>query len=431
VDDERLDAIVVGAGPAGISAAKALAEAGLSVVVLERGQFPGSKNVWGGILYREPTEAMVPGFEAEAPLERPIIEQRYMLLTEEAMLGATFRSERFATPPYNAYSVLRSPFDRWFASKAEEAGAEVYPEFTVVDLLWRDGGVVGITTGGEEGELFARCVVIADGANSLLAQRIGLHREWEPIEQALVSKELIALPADVIDARFALPEGLGTAIEIFGESTQGLLGYGFIYTNRESISIGTGALLEDLIATGINVNDMLDRFKAHPAIAPLLAGGETLEYSAHLIPEGGFNRLPPLYADGSVVVGDAAQLVNPVNREGGNLAMLSGKLAAQAIVEAKTRDDFSAMSLSRYRELLDESVVMKDLHKIRNTTEYAHARPHLLTDYPRLLAGMAEEYLRVDGVPKKVKQANMLTMIRALPKRRLAGDLIGAARSLT
>ena len=431
MDDERLDAIVVGAGPAGISAAKALAEAGLSVVVLERGQFPGAKNVWGGILYREPTEAMVPGFEAEAPLERPIIEQRYMLLTEEAMLGATFRSERFTTPPYNAYSVLRSPFDRWFASKAEEAGAEVYPEFTVVDLLWRDGVVVGITTGGEEGELFARCVVIADGANSLLAHRIGLHREWEPIEQALVSKELIALPADVIDARFALPEGLGTAIEIFGESTQGLLGYGFIYTNRESISIGTGALLEDLIATGINVNDMLDRFKAHPAIAPLLAGGETLEYSAHLIPEGGFNRLPPLYADGAVVVGDAAQLVNPVNREGGNLAMLSGKLAAQAIVEAKARDDFSAMSLSRYRELLDESVVMKDLHKIRNTTEYAHARPHLLTDYPRLLAGMAEEYLRVDGAPKKVKQANMLNMIRALPKRRLVGDLIGAARSLT
>jgi electron transfer flavoprotein-quinone oxidoreductase len=430
LEDERFDAIVVGAGPAGISAAKALAEAGLTVVVLERGQFPGAKNVWGGILYREPTEAMVPDFEAEAPLERPIIEQRYVLLTDDAMMGLTYRTERFATPPYNAYSVMRSPFDRWFASKAEEAGAEVYSELTVVDLLWEDGAVVGVTTGGAEGELLARCVVIADGANSLLAQRIGLHREWQPIEQALVAKELIALPADVIEARFALPKGMGTAVEVFGESTAGLLGYGFIYTNRESISFGTGALLEDLIASGINVNDMLDRFKAHPAIAPLIAGGETLEYSAHLIPEGGYKRLPLLFTDGAVVIGDAAQLVNPVNREGGNLAMLSGKLAAQAIVEAKARDDFSAMSLSRYRELLDDSLVMQDLHTIRNVTDLAHARPHLLRDYPRLVSNMAEEYLRVDGASMKTKRNRILGMINRVPKRRLLDDLIGAARSL-
>ncbi len=430
MDDERFDAIVVGAGPAGISAAKALAEAGLSVVVLERGQFPGAKNVWGGILYREPMEAMAPGFEAEAPLERPIIEQRYVLLTNEAMMGMTFRSERLATPPFNAYSVLRSPFDRWFAGQAEAAGAEVYPEFTVVDLLWEEGTVAGITTGDPDGELLARCVVIADGANSLLAQRIGLHREWEPIEQALVAKELIALPAEVIESRFALPEGMGTALEIFGESTAGLLGYGFIYTNKESLSIGTGALLEDLIQTGLNVNDILDRFKAHPAIAPLIADGETLEYSGHLIPEGGYNRLPRLFTDGAVVVGDAAQLVNPLNREGGNLAMLSGKLAAQAIVEAKVKDDFSAMSLSRYRELLDESIVMQDLHKIRNVTDFAHKRPHLLTEYPRLLEEMAEEYLRVDSVAKKEKQKKMAGMVNALPKRRLLDDILGAVRSM-
>ena len=429
--DDQFDAIVVGAGPAGITAAKEMAAAGLSVVVLERGQFPGAKNVWGGILYRQPTEAMVPGFEDEAPLERPIVEQRYVVLTEEAMLGATYRSQALATPPYNAYSVLRSPFDRWYATKAEEAGAEVYPEFTVVDLLWEDGAVAGVTTGDADGELLARCVVIADGANSLLAQKVGLHREWEPIEQALVAKELIALPPETIEARFALPAGLGAALEIFGESTSGQLGSGYIYTNKESLSIGTGALLEDLIATGINVNDMLDRFKAHPAIAPLIAGGETIEYSAHLIPEGGYNRLPQVYADGAVVIGDAAQLVNPLNREGANLAMISGKLAAQAIVEAKAADDFSAMRLARYRELLDDSVVMKDLHKIRNITEFAHARPHLLRDYPDLLAGMFEEYLRVDGVPKKRKQQAMLAKAMALPKRRLLDDLLGAARSLT
>lgn len=430
MDEDVFDAIVVGAGPAGITAAKAMAEAGLTVVVLERGQFPGAKNVWGGILYREPTEDMAPGFEAEAPLERPIVEQRYMMLTSDAMLGMTYRSEKLATPPFNAYSVLRSPFDQWFASKAEEAGAEVYSEFTVVDLLWENGAVVGVTTGDADGELRSRCVVIADGANSLLAQRAGLHREWEPIEQALVAKELIALPAETIEARFGLPAGLGTALEIFGESTGGMLGYGFLYTNKESISIGTGALLEDLIASGRNVNDILDRFKAHPAIAPLIAGGETIEYSGHLIPEGGYKRLPQLFADGVVVVGDAAQLVNPLNREGGNLAMISGKLAAKAIIEAKARNDFSALRLSRYRELLDESVVMQDLHKIRNVTDFAHARPHLLRDYPEMLASMAEEYLRVDGTPKKKKMARIARMALAQPKRRLLEDAVAGLRAM-
>lgn len=429
--EERLDAIVVGAGPAGITAARELAAAGLAPVVLERGQFPGSKNIWGGILYRQPTEEMLPGFEETAPLERPIIEQRYLMLTEDALLGATYRSMRFAEPPYNAYSVLRSPFDRWHAETAEAAGAEVYPEFTVSDLLWEDGRVAGVTTGEPDGELFANVVVLADGANSLLAQKVGLHREWEPLEQALIAKELIRLPPGTIEDRFNLPEGMGTALEIFGESTWGLLGYGFIYTNKDSLSVGTGALLEDLIETGINVNDMLDRFKRHPAIAPMLAGGETIEYSAHLIPEGGYHRMPQVYADGVVVVGDAAGFVNPLNREGVNLAMLSGKFAARAIAEATECQDFSAASLSRYRELLEESIVIRDLYKIRNVTDFAHERPHLLADYPALLSEMAREYLTVDGLPKKAKQRKIAALAGRVPKKRLLSDLLGAARAMT
>ena len=99
--DDRFDAIVVGAGPAGIAAAREMAEAGLSVVVLERGQYPGAKNVSGGILYRQPTEEIIPGFESEAPLERPIIEQRYLALTGDAMLagGGGGNLEDFAPTP--------------------------------------------------------------------------------------------------------------------------------------------------------------------------------------------------------------------------------------------------------------------------------------------------------------------------------------------
>ena len=428
--DDRFDAIVVGAGPAGITAAKEMAAAGLSVVVLERGQFPGAKNVSGGILYRQPTEEFAPGFEAEAPLERPIIEQRYLLLTEDAMLGGIYRSQKFAEAPYNAYSVLRSEFDRWFATKAEEAGAEVYPEFTVTDLLWEDGKVIGVSTGEPDGELYAHVVVLADGANSLLAKQAGLHTEWRPIDQALVAKELIALPSEKIDDRFQLQSGFGTAYEIFGESTWGMLGYGFIYTNKESISIGTGALLEDLITSGRNVNDMLDRFKKHPAIAPLLQGGETVEYSAHLIPEFGYNHLPRLFADGVLVVGDAAGLVNPINREGTNLAMMSGSLAAQTVKLARERDDSSIRTLAHYRELLDQSIIIKDLHKIRNTTDFAHSRSHLLTSYPEMMSEVARTYLTVDGTPKAAKMKKIAKLMAGQPKRRMLSDAIGGIRTM-
>ena len=429
MDEDRFDAIVVGAGPSGITAAREMAAAGLSVVVLERGQFPGSKNVSGGILYRHPTEQFAPGFEAKAPLERPIIEQRYLALTEDAMLGGIFRSMKLAEPPYNAYSVLRSEFDQWYAATAEAAGAEIYSEFTVVDLIWENGKVAGVTTGDADGELLARCVVLADGANSLLAKAAGLHREWQPSEQALIAKELVALPAEKIDDRFALPADMGAAYEIFGESTWGLLGYGFIYTNKESISIGTGALLQDLIDSGRNVNDMLDRFKQHPAIAPLIAGGETIEYAAHLIPELNVDRLPQVYADGVVVVGDAAGLLNPVNREGANLSMLSGKLAAETIIEGKEQGDFSARSLSGYKTRLDQSIILDDMKKVSKMTPFAHDRPHLFTDYPSLAASAALEYLTVDGISKKEKQKKIAAMVKGLPKRRLIGDAIGALRT--
>jgi electron transfer flavoprotein-quinone oxidoreductase len=427
--EERLDAIVVGAGPAGISAARELLAVGLSPVVLERGQYPGAKNAWGGILYREPTEAMIPGFETDAPLERPIIEQRYMLLSSDAAMTASYRSMRLAQPPYNAYTAFRGEFDQWYAARAEQEGVEIYPEFTVTDVLWEDGRVVGVTTGDEDGELFANVVVLADGANSLLGQKAGLHREWQPDEQALVAKETLRLDASVIEERFNLPEGMGTALEIFGESTWGMLGYGFIYTNKESLSIGTGALLSDLITSGRNVNDMLDRFKKHPGIQPLIEGAEIEEYTAHLIPEGGYKRLPTLYADGVMLVGDAAGLVNPLNREGVNLAMMSGKLAGQAIAHAAQMDDYSAVGLSKYRELLEDSFVLKDLYKIRHTTEFAQERPWLLSEYPELLSEAARRYLTVSGKPKAEIQKEIASLLAGIPKKRHVSDTLGALRA--
>lgn len=427
MQDDRVDAIVVGAGPAGASAALRLAQSGLDVVLLERGAYPGAKNVMGGILYRQPTEEIVPEFWKEAPLERKIIEQRYMLLTDDSGLGVSYRTQVFAQEPYNSFSVMRGEFDQWFAGKAEEAGAFLIPQMLVTDLIWRDGRIDGVQTAGEEGALRADVVVLADGANSLLSQQAGLHSEWAPKDQALVAKELIRLSEDEIDRRFNVHDGLGVAMEIFGQSTAGLLGYGFIYTNRDTLSVGTGALLSDLIESGLNVNDMLNSFKEHPSISPLISGGETIEYTAHLIPEGGWNSLPTLVTDGALVVGDAAGFLNPMSREGSNFAMISGKLAAEAIVEAKGLGDYSAMQLSRYRELLDESFIFSDLKMIRNVTPFAHARPYLLNAVPEALSRAAREYLTVDDDPKQIKQKKIVEILReGFPLKRTVGDALGA-----
>lgn len=427
MEEERFDAVIVGAGPAGVAAAIEMANAGLEVVVIERGSFAGSKNLMGGILYHQPTEDIVPGFAESAPLERPIFEQRYMLLTEDAHIGLAYRTQEFAKAPHNAYSVLRADWDQWFAEQAEAAGAFIIPEMVVTDLLWKDGKVDGVSTGMPDGDVRADVVVLCDGANSLLAQKAGLHDEWQPNEQALVAKELIQFDETTINERFNLHDGMGVAMEIFGASTAYLLGYGFIYTNKSSISIGTGALLSDLIESGLNVSDILNRFKAHPSIAPLIEGGETVEYAAKLIPERGWQAMPTLYADGVLVAGDAAMFSNPLNREGANLAMLSGKLAGQTVARAKARADYSAATLSYYRELLEDSVIFKDLHKIRNITDFAHDRPYLLDEMPEVMSKALRTYLTVDGVPKKEKQSSILRLMReSFPAGRTLRDLKAA-----
>jgi electron transfer flavoprotein-quinone oxidoreductase len=404
VADERFDVVVVGAGPAGTAAAYTAAKGGLKVALIERGEFPGAKNIFGGVLYRKQLEDLIPEFWKEAPLERTIVEQRLWILGNDSVVTLGHRNDKYKDPP-NCWTALRVKFDQWFAGKAEQAGAIPIYETVVTELLRENERVIGVRTDRDEGDLRANIVIIADGVNSLLGKSLMIHREWQPDEVSLAVKEVIALPKQTIQDRFNLEGDEGCTIEMVG-NTCGMAGLGFLYTNQDTLSIGVGVMVSDLKKKRIKPYQVLDGLKAHPMIQRLIQGGEVKEYSGHLIPEGGFNSLPPLSGDGWMICGDAAQMVNAVHREGTNLAVTSGRLAGETAVLAHQRGDFSASTLDAYNKAIRESFIHKDLKKYRGVHKLLGFgdSEKMFGELTQAINDAAYEMLLVDGVPKKHKQ---------------------------
>ncbi|SKA07755.1 FAD-dependent oxidoreductase [Selenihalanaerobacter shriftii] len=410
--EEKFDAIVVGAGPSGLAAGYTMAKAGMNVIIFERGDYPGSKNVMGGVLYRDATEELIPDFWEEAPVERYIVEQNIWVLDDDSVVTMGYQDDKFAEEPYNNFTVLRAKIDRWLANKVEEAGALLITETVVEDLLYDEDKVVGVQTGRKDGEVKADVVILAEGVNSLIGEQADLHPKIPPEHLAVAVKEIIALPKETIEARFNLNGDEGKTIELVGKATEGMMGTAFIYTNKKSLSIGVGAILSDMVDAEMNPNDLLEELKSHPAVQRLIKGGETKEYLAHLIPEGGYHGLPELYRDGLLVVGDAAMLVNGFHREGSNLAMLSGKFAGETAVDAKEAGDFSANKLSLYKDKLDDSFIMKDLYKYKDASTFLATNPHFLSLYPKLVNESLHEIMVVDGKPKQEKQRKIIKKVK-------------------
>jgi len=403
--DEKFDAIVVGAGPSGNAAAYTMAKAGLKVLQIERGEYPGSKNVQGAILYSDALEKIIPDFRDDAPLERHLIEQRMWVLDDKSYVGTHYRSDDFNKPPYNRYTIIRAQFDKWFSKKVQDAGALLICETTVKDLIMDGDRVIGVQTDREGGAVYADVVILADGVNSLLAKKAGFHAEIDPKNVALAVKEIHFMPQETIDARFNVSGDEGVVIEMVGKITQGMMGTGFLYTNKESLTIGVGCMLSDFKQQKVSPYALLEQMKEHPSIKPMLAGGEMKEYTAHLIPEGGYNAIPQISGDGWMIVGDSGMFVNAVHREGSNLAMTTGRIAAETLIELKAAGkEMTAKNLALYRDRLDETFVMKDLKKYRRMPSVFHANPQFFTAYPELANRAAHTMLTVDGVDKKTKE---------------------------
>lgn len=427
-----VDVVVVGAGPAGAAAALVLARAGKSVVLLERGPFPGSKNMYGGVIYGRILDSLLPEWYDEAPIQRWVTRRSTMIMTDTQALTVDYRTTGWGRAPYNGATAYRPDFDSWLADKAVEAGAVLLCSTTATGLIRQGGRVVGVETDRPDGDLRAPIVIACDGVNSFLAKEAGLHNHQGAEHFTLGAKETLALPKRVIDERFGVRGRDGVDIEILGGSSS-VPGGGFVYTNLESVAVGVVLGLDGLAAQQERPEELIAGLKAHPAIAPLIEGAELKEYSAHLIPEGGYDAMPELYTDGMLVAGDAGGmcLAAGIWLEGVNFAIGSGSEAAKVALGALDKGDFSAGELSAYSDRLHRSFVLADHKKLRRAPGLVLS-DRVQQRYPHLVCDLAEAVFTVTNpIPKR----GMASLLRHSAKangvklRDLARDGLTALRT--
>lgn len=425
------DAIVVGAGPAGTTAAFRMAQKGLDVLLLERGETAGSKNMFGGMIPRCPiVEELVPDFWNEAPWERHVVKRTLNIVSERSSTSIVFQSDDFDQPPYNGYTLFRPIFDRWYAHRAVEAGVHLLTDCLVEDLLYDERSVTGVSIARDGGEVRAPVTVLCDGVLSLLAKKIGLYKPPTASDMALGIRALFRLREEEINERFGLVRRQGAAEEFLG-CTEGIRGGGFIYTQSETLSVGLVFHLDSLKASGIAPYDLLYRFLSLDRLKKVLKGATLAEYSAHVLPEGGYRLVPALCAEGLLLAGDAAALcyTNGLNQEGMNLAMTSGFLAAEAAIDAHHKGDFSVKKLSSYEKRLRESFVLRDMKTFRKTADFMH-NDRLFTVYPAMVGDIMEQLYRSDGTPKKNIAGVAWEETRKIPFKVLVADLLKGGGSI-
>lgn len=367
------DLIIVGGGLSGLSAGITAMRENLNVILLERGEYSGAKNVSGGRMYIHSLLKLIPDALERAPLELPITRETYEFYCSHDR-KVTFSFEEKGKR--NSFSVLRSKFDRWLAQEAENLGLLISYS-TLVTNAYREGG--GIVLETNRGALKAPLVIDASGVTSIVFRSLGLRK--------LSAKKWMLGVKEVIKADNSNLEE-GEAKTIVG-AIKGVKGGGFVYTNKDSLSIGMAVIFDSLPKSEVPAKDLVEAFREREKIE-----GEVLEYSAHAIPYYGYDSLPPLYDKNVIAVGDAAGfLINDgFTIRGMDLAIASGiiaGIAAKKIIESRNFENTEI-----YYQMLKESFVLKHLKLALNRFKLIE-EDRTLSAYPEVLCDVLSSMFTV------------------------------------
>ena len=400
-NNPKIDVIVVGAGPSGVACAAVAARQGLKVLVIEKSSDFGVKNVYGGAVYLESIKELFPKTYQNCPCERFLKKHNYVILNNNNSISVSYENNE--TEKTSA-TITRFAFDTFLAEEVRKEGVYFAPDTLVTSLIKKGGKITGVKT--ETEEIYAPVTVIAEGFNSILANEAGLKKKTLPKSAILGVKETIRLGEETIKQRFQLKENEGSMYEFFGglnkEGEDIPFSMGFLYTFKNTVSIGVGVSMETLLKNKVKPYEYLNRLKNNEFVKNLIEGGELVEYSAHSIPEGGYNELPELYGNGYLIVGDAANLVDSIHFEGTNLAIKSGIIAAETIIEAHKKKNFTKKILKNYKKKLSETFVIKDLKTYKNVIPTLLKRKDsIFSYYPKKIDEFFRLWTAADNKGKK------------------------------
>jgi len=389
----EMDVLLVGAGPANLACALRLSkmiathnerarQAGsdpldeINIAVIEKASEIGAHQLSGAVLDPISLRELIPDFENEgAPFEAPVGEEHVYFLSERGKIPLPV-----LPPPlrnHGNYVVSLNKLVRWLGEKCEEAGVNIFPDFPGAEMLYEGDAVTGVRTGDkgidktgnpkpnfEPGvDIAARVTVLGEGVRGSLAKqmikRLKLDQDADPQVYSVGIKELWEVPDD----RFPP----GSVIHTMGWPLDSrTFGGSWVYGMRDRIiDIGLAVGL-DYRDPSIDPHHEFQRFKTHPLIGDLLKGGKLVRYGAKAMPVGGWYTMPQLTADGVMMIGDTAGMLNGERLKGIHTAIKAGILAAETILDALIKNDFTRNTLGSFEKKLRESYVGRELYKARN-----------------------------------------------------------------